>query len=136
MVADETEAADMCCASCGIAEVDNIKLMECDDCDLVRYCSDKCQQDHLPRHEENCKERAAELRDEILFRQPESSYLGDCPICCLPLSLDVQRAMLHTCCSKWICDGCAYANQLREREARLQNTCPFCRNILPAQEEA
>jgi TPR repeat protein len=45
--------------------------------------------------------------------------------------------MMQTCCSKWICDGCAFANKLREREARLQNTCPFCRNILPTtQEEA
>ena len=25
-----------CCASCGIAEVDNVKLKQCDDCDLVR----------------------------------------------------------------------------------------------------
>ena len=35
--------ADMCCASCGIAEVDDIRLNECNDCDLVRYCSDRCQ---------------------------------------------------------------------------------------------
>ncbi|KAK1734939.1 Sel1-like repeat family protein [Skeletonema marinoi] len=132
MVADETEAADICCASCGIAEVDEIKLTKCDGCDLVRYCSDKCQQDHRPQHDAMCKERAAELRDEILFRQPDGSYLGDCPICCLPLSLDIQRAMLHTCCSKWICDGCAFANKLREIEARLQQTCPFCRHPPPA----
>ncbi len=46
----EAEASDtriMCCASCGIAEVDEIKLKICDDCDLVRYCSDACRQDHL-----------------------------------------------------------------------------------------
>ena len=76
--------ADMCCASCGIAEVDDVTLQKCDDCDLVRYCSDKCQQDHRPDHEAMCKERAAVLRDELLFRQPESTHLGDCPICCLP----------------------------------------------------
>eukprot|EP00984_Skeletonema_dohrnii_P009042 scaffold3396_cov95-Skeletonema_dohrnii-CCMP3373.AAC.4 len=46
MSADETEAVGMqCCGSCGITEIDEIKLMECADCDLVRYCSDKCQQD-------------------------------------------------------------------------------------------
>eukprot|EP00984_Skeletonema_dohrnii_P002734 scaffold948_cov74-Skeletonema_dohrnii-CCMP3373.AAC.1 len=33
----ETDAADMCCASCSIAEVDDIKLKNCDACDLVRY---------------------------------------------------------------------------------------------------
>jgi hypothetical protein len=77
------EAVDMmcCCASCGKAEVDDdIKLKDCDDCDLVKYCSDKCQKDHLTEHEKACKERAAELRDEILFRQPQSSHRGDCPI--------------------------------------------------------
>ena len=89
-------AAMMCCASCGVAEVDDIKLKECDACDLVRYCSDKCQQDHRPYHDASCKERATELREEVLFRQPESTHLGDCPICLLPLSRQ----------------GCAYANTL------------------------
>jgi TPR repeat protein len=32
-----------------------------------------------------------------------------------------------TCCSKVICNGCEYANYLREMEERLQQTCPFCR---------
>eukprot|EP00985_Skeletonema_marinoi_P008501 scaffold3865_cov86-Skeletonema_marinoi.AAC.1 len=138
MSADNVEAnvevAEMCCASCGIAEVDDIKLKECDDCDLVKYCSDKCQQDHLPQHESVCKERAVELRDEILFRQPESSHLGDCPICFLPLPLN-QKSPLYSCCSKWICNGCAYANQKRELEEKLQETCPFCRSPLPKTDE-
>eukprot|EP00984_Skeletonema_dohrnii_P034307 scaffold33524_cov99-Skeletonema_dohrnii-CCMP3373.AAC.5 len=30
MSADETEADNMCCASCGIAELDDIKLKDCD----------------------------------------------------------------------------------------------------------
>jgi len=135
MSADQTEAADICCASCGIAEVDEIKLKNCDACDLVHYCSDECQQEHQPQHELRCKERAAELRDEILFRQPESTHDGDCPICFLPLSLDIQKSLMQTCCSKLICDGCYYANKLREREARLQYTCPFCRSISPKSEE-
>eukprot|EP00984_Skeletonema_dohrnii_P011402 scaffold4542_cov150-Skeletonema_dohrnii-CCMP3373.AAC.7 len=104
MSAAEAEAVMMCCASCacGIAEVNNTKLMECDACDLVRYCSDKCQQDHSQQHETVCKERAAELRDEILFRQPEGTHRGDCPICCLPFSIDMKnstKSALYTCCS-------------------------------------
>ena len=91
----------MCCASCGIAELDDIKLKDCDDCDLVRYCSNECQEDHLPQHGEMCKERAAELRDEILFKQPGSSHFGDCPICCLPL--DHNKSTLYTCCSTSSC---------------------------------
>eukprot|EP00985_Skeletonema_marinoi_P020754 scaffold12420_cov137-Skeletonema_marinoi.AAC.1 len=126
----EAEAADINCASCGKSEVDDIKLKKCDDCDLVKYCSDECKEDHFPQHEAKCKERAAELRDEILFRQPESTHLGDCPICFLPHPLDSETSMM-SCCSKLICRGCSHANQKREWEARLQQTCPFCRHPLP-----
>ena len=74
----EAEKADenmLSCASCGTEEVDDIKLKEeCDACDLFRYCSDKCKQEHRPKHEKACKELMAELRDEIIsFEQPESS---------------------------------------------------------------
>eukprot|EP00984_Skeletonema_dohrnii_P027165 scaffold16627_cov70-Skeletonema_dohrnii-CCMP3373.AAC.2 len=113
-----------------IAEVDEIKLKKCDACDLVRYCSDNCQQDHSQQHEATCKERAAELRDEILFRQPESSHVGDCPICCLPLPIEIVccKSKLQTCCSKVICKGCFYANDLRQIEQSMDRTCPFCRH--------
>ena len=52
------EKSENCaCACCGIAGVDDIKLKDCDDCDLVKYCSDECQEDHRPKHEEECKKR-------------------------------------------------------------------------------
>ena len=57
---NEADTTTSCCASCGIAEVDDIKLKECDGCDLVRYCSDECQRNHKLEHEEACKQRAAE----------------------------------------------------------------------------
>eukprot|EP00984_Skeletonema_dohrnii_P005055 scaffold1780_cov90-Skeletonema_dohrnii-CCMP3373.AAC.7 len=125
----------MSCASCGKSEVDEVKLKECDDCDLVRYCSDECQENHAIQHEEHCKKRAAELRDELLFRQPDSSYLGDCPICCLPLSLDPTKSTMYNCCSKVICIGCAYTNQMREIERKLSFKCPFCREPAPTKLE-
>ena len=117
------------CASCGIAEIDDIKLTGCDACDLARYCSDECQRDHKPQHEEACKKRAAELRDGLLFKQPESTHLGDCPICMLPLPIDALKTSINDCCSKRICNGCVYADFLRTaREgALLKHTCPFCR---------
>ena len=125
-----------CCASCGIAEIDEIKLKECGDCDLVRYCSDECQQEHKSKHEEACQKRAAELRDEILFMQPECSHLGDCPICCLPLPLvGKSKYPVYSCCCKMICKGCVYANQKRETEGKLQQVCPFCRHPLPKSKE-
>mmetsp|Transcript_11236 Transcript_11236/g.22424 ORF Transcript_11236/g.22424 Transcript_11236/m.22424 type:complete len:302 (-) Transcript_11236:152-1057(-) len=130
-------AADMCCASCGTAQVDDIKLKKCDACDLVHYCSDNCKQLHRSEHEHPCKERAAELRDEILFRQPESTHLGDCPICFLPLRTDHAKSMMIVCCSKIICDGCVYADKRHRHRENLQQTCPFCRHpIRKIDEEA
>ncbi len=120
-----------CCASCGIAESDDIKLKDCTACYLVKYCGIECQKDHRKQHKRDCKKRAAELRDELLFKQPESTNLGDCPICYLPLPLDMTKSIMTECCSKVICRGCCYANGLREEEMRLKNTCPFCREAVP-----
>ena len=128
----------LCCASCGIAGGDDIKLKDCDGCDLVKYCSDECQEDHRPNHEEECVKRAAELRDEILFKQPESTHLGDCPICCLPVpigSTSESKFILMSCCSKSVCNGCHYADQKREAESRRQHKCPFCRTVMPKTDE-
>eukprot|EP00984_Skeletonema_dohrnii_P032614 scaffold27009_cov78-Skeletonema_dohrnii-CCMP3373.AAC.1 len=77
----QAEADNMYCASCGKSEVDDIKLKKCNDCGLVRYCGVKCQREHRSEHKSTCKKRAAELRDEKFFKQPESCHLGDCPIC-------------------------------------------------------
>ena len=118
----EEEADVSCCALCGIAEiVDDIKLMPCDGCDLVRYCCNDCQIIHQSEHEEDCKKRAAELRDELLFRQPESTHMGDCPICCLPLPFEHSESTMMWCCSKTFCNGCRQELEARERR------CPFCR---------
>ena len=127
---NEEDEEVMLCVSCGTAGGNDIKLRNCTACYLVKYCSVKCQKDHWPKHKKECKKRASELRDEILFKQPESTHLGDCPICCLPLPLGPQTSTLTTCCSKLICNGCDYANQNREREARLEYKCAFCRKPL------
>jgi hypothetical protein len=133
---EEVAAADMCCASCGQAEIDDIKLKKCDNgCDLVKYCSDDCQNNHRPQHDEECKKRAAEIRDRDLFTQPDESHLGDCPICCLPLSICTSESSYMSCCSKSICLGCAHANQMREMEAGLRQRCAFCREPAPKSKE-
>ena len=127
------EARKMCCASCGKSELDDIKLKECGGCDLVNYCSDTCQEDHRSEHDAKCKERVAELRDELLFKQPEGTHDGDCPICCLPLPLDDSKAVVTSCCSILLCKGCANADIAR-RNFR-DRKCPFCRNPLSETEE-
>ena len=131
---DEGSAKDvMCCANCGKAGVDDIKLKNCTACKLVKYCSVECQKNHWKQHKKACKKRAAEIREDRLFRQPEGTHLGECPICCLPLPLhESEKKMnpqcpINTCCSKRICGGCAHANYLHEREQGLEHKCPYCR---------
>ena len=130
----------MRCASCGTPEVDDIKLRKCTACYLVKYCSIKCQKDHRKQHKRDCKKRAAELRDEFLFKQPESSHLGDCPICCVPLSLDPLKSIMLSCCSKLLCNGCEHTNMLRFHaasspvRASSHPSCPFCREPVPVTE--
>ncbi|KAK1747264.1 zf-MYND and TPR domain-containing protein [Skeletonema marinoi] len=132
---EESDDTMMFCAACGTAEGGDVKLKKCNACKSVRYCGVNCQKEHRPQHKRKCKKRAAELRDEILFKQPESSHLGDCPICCLPLPIDNDKFIMMSCCCKKICNGCAYANQMRELEMKLLPKCPFCRHSAPESEE-
>ncbi len=117
------EASDACCANCGIAGVDEIKLEDCDGCDLVKYCSNKCQENHRKRHDEDCKIRAQQLHDKKLFRQPDGSNDGECPICFLPMPLAPTKCAYYPCCSKRACDGCSYTHHVQNKN----DNCPFCR---------
>src|SRR6056300_1352923 len=132
-----SQEADDVCAFCGITAVDEIELKDCDDgCGLVKYCSDVCQDDHREQHDEECRKGRAELRDKDLFELPDESHLGDCPICFLPLPIVEDKCALMECCSKIICVGCAYANQVREIEEGLEKRCAFCREpVAKSQEE-
>jgi tetratricopeptide (TPR) repeat protein len=108
----------VCCASCGKAEVDDVKLKICTACKLVRYCSADCQKN-----------------DDRLFSQPDESYLGECPICCLQLPIDENKWRINSCCCQCICIGCQHANKEREIEQGLEHKCPYCREPLPKTEE-
>jgi tetratricopeptide (TPR) repeat protein len=120
--------AEVCCANCGVAEVDEIKLEDCDGCDLVEYCSDKCREEHREQHEEDCKKRNAELHDKKLF---DGCHFGECPICFLPMPFDPEKASFNSCCSETICDGCMYVHHVQNRSMN----CPFCREPFPDDEE-
>ncbi len=122
--------ADICCANCGATEVDDIKLEECTNCDLVKYCSDKCREEHREEHEEHCKTRKAELHDKELFTQPDGTHLGECPLCFLPLPLDPTKSGFYTCCCNTVCQGCVHAHLMandNEHDEEKAFSCPFCR---------
>jgi tetratricopeptide (TPR) repeat protein len=125
---------DEVCANCGKAAVDDVKLKKCA-CNLVKYCSVDCQKNHRPQHKMACKKRAAEIRDDRLFSQPDEGHYGECPICCLPLPLDEDKSRLNSCCCQRICGGCSYANKLREEEQGLEHKCPYCREPVPKTHE-
>ena len=137
------EADENVCANCGIAGMGEIKLKECDGgCDLVKYCSDKCQENHREQHHEECKKRANELHDRRLFTQPDGNHEGECRICFLPLSIDPEKSTFNSCCGQTICMGCTLENY---REKVLSNEffhdivkasrCVFCRTPLSDKEE-
>ncbi len=120
--------ADVCCANCGIAGVDDVKLEECTDCDLVRYCGEICREEHREEHEEQCKKRKALLHDRKLFTQPEGTHLGECPLCFLPLPLHWSKSVFFTCCSEVICNGCIYSLGMSNIHNGVKaRRCPFCR---------
>ncbi len=127
--------ADEVCASCGITGGNGNSLKICTACKLVRYCSVECQKNHRSQHKKACRKRAAEIRDDRLFAQPDESYLGECPLCCLPLPLDENKWTINSCCGKTVCKGCAYANLLRELNGGLEHKCPFCREPVPTTDE-
>ncbi len=78
---------------------------------------------------------SAHQESDDLFTQPDSSYLGDCPVCCLPLPIDRSKSGLNACCSQLICMGCHYSNHKREIEGSLEHRCVYCREPLPKSEE-
>ncbi len=131
---DQSEVEEVC-ASCGITGGDDVKLKLCTACKLVKYCGVNCQKNHRPLHKKACKKKAAKIRDDKLFTQPEECHLGECPICCLPLPLDTNKRRINSCCCKKICLGCNYANEKREWEQGLEQKCPFCREPIPNGDE-
>ena len=131
MDVEELAEADVRCANCGIAGVDDVKLKECTDCDLVKYCGDKCCDEHRKEHEEECKNRKTLLHDRELFEQPERTHRGECPICFLQMQIDERTSGFLPCCSTWICLGCVHANFLNNQGSL---NCPFCRAVMSQDE--
>jgi tetratricopeptide (TPR) repeat protein len=135
MVSSE-EADENVCANCGIAGVDNIKLEECHGCDLVKYCSTNCREEHREQHSEECKNRKAELHDKRLFTQPDRNHRGECQLCFLPMPLDGDKSTFMSCCGQSICLGCAYANMESNKNDLVKaSKCVFCRTPASDKEE-
>jgi tetratricopeptide (TPR) repeat protein len=145
---DSAYATAHCCAECGVEG--GVSLKVCKSCMLVRYCNANCQRNHWPKHKKECKIRAAELRDEALFKDPPAKE--DCQICFLPMPInliccislppatvssvpisdyaeaneelaDEDTEAYYPCCGKSICRGCI------DSFCRSGNVykCPYCK---------
>jgi hypothetical protein len=140
-----------CCAECGKEEGDAISLKACKSCWLVKYCNAECQRNHWAKHKKVCKLRAAELRDEALFKDPPPKE--DCPICFLPMPVQLINCVslppatissvpindcaneheelakidtkhYYSCCGTSICGGCIFTFCM----SGMLETCPFCKS--------
>ena len=81
------------CANCGKGEEsESVALKNCVACKMVKYCSRDCQKAHRSQHKKECRERAAELHDESLFKQPPLPE--DCPICFLLYGRALKHFMI------------------------------------------
>lgn len=131
------------CANCGKEDAEDNSLKVCVACKMVKYCNRECQIAHRPQHKRACKERATELYDEALFKDPRPRE--DCPICMLPLPLERGEATFESCCGKVICNGC---NVAMVKEATLKRkskddamskgrmgACAFCRTPPPSSDK-
>ncbi|EJK63573.1 hypothetical protein THAOC_15759 [Thalassiosira oceanica] len=66
----------------------------------------------------------------VLMKKGRTRSEGDdCPICQLPLPLDISESLFRECCMTRVCKGCALA--ARKRGMR---DCPFCRAPPPKEE--
>ena len=141
------DATAQCCAECGKGGV--VSLKACKACMSVRYCNADCQRNHWPTHKKECKQRAAELHDEALFKDPPTKE--DCPICFIPMPqkliccvslppattssvpiddfvianeelADQETEAYYPCCGKNICIGCVHSFA----QSGNIDKCPFC----------
>ncbi|KAL7523925.1 hypothetical protein ACHAXR_001505 [Thalassiosira sp. AJA248-18] len=110
------------CAACGKG---GDALKKCNSCKLVKYCNINCQRAHWSVHKNVCKQRAAEIHDETLFKEPPPF---ECPICFIHMP-NSTNIIYQTCCGKLICCGCEAGV---EKECKVGvPACPFCRVLGP-----
>jgi len=127
------------CANCGKEgnDVNNI----CNKCKMVRYCNAACKKKHRHKHKKECEEharlvaeRAAELHDEELFKQPPLLH-ENCPICFLRMPSLGAGSRYQSCCGKVICTGCLHAPVYDSQGNEVDKyKCPFCRVPVPSSE--
>ena len=129
------------CANCGKEGNSNEISNMCNKCKQVKYCNAACKKKQRHKHKKDCEEhvrlaaqRAAELHDEELFKQPPLKN-EDCPICFQRMPSLNTGYRYYSCCGKVICGGCVYAPVYDDQGNTMNEACPFCRTPPPILEE-
>ena len=72
---------------------------------------------------------ARNLQERLMSSGHERQEWDRCPICFDLIELPINKhSKLKACCMKRVCKGCILAARQRE----MNDTCPFCRTTLPA----
>jgi len=137
--ADVEETNTSVCANCGKEGIDVTNT--CNKCKSVMYCNAACKKKHRHKHKKECEEhvrlaaeRAAELHDEKLFKQPPLQF-DDCSICFQRMPSLISGRRYKSCCGKLICSGCELAPVYDDKGNRMEQICPFCRTPVPTSNE-
>ena len=125
------------CAACGKEGGDGDNMNTCNKCKMVTYCNAACKKKHRSKHKKKCDRRVAELHDEALFKEPPTRE--ECPICFLPIPVDMTQSTIPACCGKLICIGCLVgmiSEQMKKgkKEEEL-GICAFCRTPKASSDE-
>jgi len=128
-LSDTDADADKCCASCGKTG-DGPK--RCTACRSVWYCGVQCQIDHRKAHKKECKR----IKKEIELWKPHPPT-KECPVCLVPLPLQLNRATYWPCCGQMVCCACKAETERalnitnRKRKNKelppMKDSCAFCR---------
>ena len=79
-----------------------------------------------------CMQCVAAGKELVLMKKGRKrSEDDDCPICQLPLPLDVDQSSFRLCCMKVVCKGCILAARKRGMW-----DCPFCRAPTPHESQS
>ena len=128
----EKEAEIVCCANCGIAQVDDdIKLEDCDACQSVSYCSDKCHENHRDSMRKSAKNERRNCVTKNYSPSPMSPILGSAR----SASCRCHLILENLCLGRDVLQRnhllrCIVANHKSNKHDPIKaRRCPFCREV-------
>ena len=110
------------------AEIESIIMKICGACERELPDGSYSEEERRLRQSiRRCEECVAAGSQLVLMKTGTTkSERDDCPICQLPLPLDLNQSLFRECCMNLVCNGCSLASHKRD-----MRDCPFCRTPDP-----